>query len=60
MEPDLTFPYLCRRNGFRRYADVSYAGRKREHALKCVMISRITHAQIEKHGSKYDRHEWTA
>ena len=31
MEPDLTFPYLCRRNGFRRYADVSYAGRKREH-----------------------------
>ncbi|MFR0752618.1 MAG: hypothetical protein ACLSII_07515 [Ruminococcus sp.] len=29
-------------------------------ALKCVMISRITHAQIEKHGSKYDRHEWTA
>ena len=23
MEPDLTFPYLCRRNGFRRYADVS-------------------------------------
>ncbi len=31
MEPDFTFPYLCRRNGFRRYADVSYAGRKREH-----------------------------
>ena len=31
MEHDLTFPYLCRRNGFRRYADVSYAGRKREH-----------------------------
>ncbi len=22
MEPNLTFPYLCRRNGFRRYADV--------------------------------------
>ncbi len=31
MEPDLTFPYLFRRNGFRRYADVSYACRKREH-----------------------------
>ena len=31
MEPDFIFPYLCRRNGFRRYADVSYAGRKREH-----------------------------
>ena len=25
MEPDFTFPYLCRRNGFRRYVDVSYA-----------------------------------
>lgn len=24
MEPDFTFPYLCRRNGFRRYVDVSY------------------------------------
>ena len=28
VEPDFIFPYLCRRNGFRRYADVSYANRK--------------------------------
>ena len=45
MEPDLTFPYLCRRDSFRRYADVSYAGWKREHGTFRTQTQRKSDGQ---------------
>lgn len=53
MEPNLTFPYLCRRNGFRRYADVSYAKSVAAALLKEGRIS-MSGLYSEKTGKTYD------